>query len=133
MTQQQTYVIVGASLAGAKAAQTLREEGFTGRLVLIGDEAERPYERPPLSKGYLMGKDDKAKLYVHDEGLVSGEFRGTPAGWPGDQPGPQWASGGACGRRTPRVQQAVAGDRRVPAPVGSTGCRPGRSLLPAPD
>ncbi|MGH3548541.1 MAG: FAD-dependent oxidoreductase [Pseudonocardiaceae bacterium] len=68
MTQQHTYVIVGASLAGAKAAQTLREEGFTGRLVLIGDEAERPYERPPLSKGYLMGKDDKAKLYVHDEG-----------------------------------------------------------------
>jgi 3-phenylpropionate/trans-cinnamate dioxygenase ferredoxin reductase subunit len=72
MAQQQqkpqTYVLVGASLAGVKAAQTLREEGFTGRLVLIGDEAERPYERPPLSKGYLMGTDDKAKLYVHDEG-----------------------------------------------------------------
>ncbi len=66
--QQQTYVVVGASLAAAKAAQTLREEGFTGRLALIGDEAERPYERPPLSKGYLMGRDDKAKLYVHDEG-----------------------------------------------------------------
>ncbi|MCA1707245.1 MAG: FAD-dependent oxidoreductase, partial [Actinobacteria bacterium] len=66
--QQQTFVIVGASLAGAKAAQTLREEGFTGRIVLIGDEAERPYERPPLSKGYLLGKEDKAKLYVHDEG-----------------------------------------------------------------
>jgi 3-phenylpropionate/trans-cinnamate dioxygenase ferredoxin reductase subunit len=49
-------VIVGASLAGAKATQTLREEGFTGRIVLIGEEAERPYERPPLSKGYLLSK-----------------------------------------------------------------------------
>jgi thioredoxin reductase len=51
--QQQTFVIVGASLAGAKAAQTLREEGFTGQIVLIGAEPEGPYERPPLSKGYL--------------------------------------------------------------------------------
>lgn len=67
MAPEQTFVIVGASLAGAKAAQTLREEGFTGRLVLIGKETERPYERPPLSKGYLLGKDDKAKLYLHDE------------------------------------------------------------------
>lgn len=67
MATEQTFVIVGASLAGAKAAQTLREEGFTGRLVLIGDESERPYVRPPLSKGYLLGKQDQGKLYVHDE------------------------------------------------------------------
>lgn len=68
MTTEQTFVIVGASLAGAKAAETLREEGFTGQLILIGEEAERPYERPPLSKGYLLGKDDRATIYVHDEG-----------------------------------------------------------------
>ncbi len=68
MATEQTYVIVGASLAGAKAAQTLREEGFAGRLVLLGDEPERPYERPPLSKGYLLGKEDKAGFYVHNEG-----------------------------------------------------------------
>ena len=49
----QTFVIVGASLAGAKAAEPLRAEGFQGRVVLIGDEARRPYERPPLSKEYL--------------------------------------------------------------------------------
>ena len=61
----QTFVIVGASLAGAKAAETLREEGFVGRLVLVGDEPERPYERPPLSKDYLRGEAD-AKPYVHD-------------------------------------------------------------------
>jgi 3-phenylpropionate/trans-cinnamate dioxygenase ferredoxin reductase subunit len=58
-------VIVGASLAGAKAVQALREEGFDGPLVLIGDESERPYERPPLSKGYLTGKDPREQIYVH--------------------------------------------------------------------
>ncbi len=61
------FVIVGASLAGAKAAETLREQGFTGRVVLIGEESERPYERPPLSKGYLLGKDAREKAYVHEE------------------------------------------------------------------
>jgi 3-phenylpropionate/trans-cinnamate dioxygenase ferredoxin reductase subunit len=62
----QTFVIVGASLTGAKAAETLREEGFDGRVVLIGSEAERPYERPPLSKDYLRGEAE-ARPYVHDE------------------------------------------------------------------
>lgn len=68
MTTEQTFVIVGAGLAGAKAAQSLREEGFGGRIVLIGAESERPYERPPLSKGYLIGKEERDKAYVHDEG-----------------------------------------------------------------
>jgi 3-phenylpropionate/trans-cinnamate dioxygenase ferredoxin reductase subunit len=67
MNKESTYVIVGASLAGATAAQALREEGFTGRIVLIGEENERPYERPALSKGYLLGKDERAKIYVHEE------------------------------------------------------------------
>src|SRR5215218_11298106 len=66
----ETFVIVGAGLAGAKAAETLREEGFEGRVVLIGAEAERPYERPPLSKDYLRGEAD-AKPYVHDEGFYA--------------------------------------------------------------
>jgi 3-phenylpropionate/trans-cinnamate dioxygenase ferredoxin reductase component len=61
------YVIVGASLAGAKAAETLREEGFDGTVVLVGQEAERPYERPPLSKGFLLGKAAESSIYVHDE------------------------------------------------------------------
>jgi 3-phenylpropionate/trans-cinnamate dioxygenase ferredoxin reductase subunit len=61
------YVIVGASLAGAKAAETLREEGFDGTIVLVGAETERPYERPPLSKGYLLGKAAKSSIYVHEE------------------------------------------------------------------
>jgi 3-phenylpropionate/trans-cinnamate dioxygenase ferredoxin reductase subunit len=59
------YVIVGAGLAGAKAAETLRAEGFDGPVVLIGDEREVPYERPPLSKGYLLGKDPREGSAVH--------------------------------------------------------------------
>jgi NADPH-dependent 2,4-dienoyl-CoA reductase/sulfur reductase-like enzyme len=60
-----TYVIVGASLAGAKAAETLRDEGFDGEIVLLGTEQELPYERPPLSKGYLLGKAERDSIYVH--------------------------------------------------------------------
>ncbi len=63
--RQRPIVIVGASLGGAKAAQALREAGYTGGIVLIGEEHERPYERPPLSKGYLLGKSSREKIYVH--------------------------------------------------------------------
>jgi 3-phenylpropionate/trans-cinnamate dioxygenase ferredoxin reductase component len=64
----QTFVIVGASLAGAKAAETLRAEGFDGRIVLVGAEPERPYERPPLSKDYLRGESERDAAYVHEPG-----------------------------------------------------------------
>jgi 3-phenylpropionate/trans-cinnamate dioxygenase ferredoxin reductase component len=67
MTSRHTHVIVGGGLAGAKAAETLREEGFDGRVVLVGAEHERPYERPPLSKDYLRGEVGREKVYVHDE------------------------------------------------------------------
>jgi 3-phenylpropionate/trans-cinnamate dioxygenase ferredoxin reductase component len=63
---ERTCVVVGASLTGAKAAETLRDGGFDGRLVLIGAESERPYERPPLSKEYVRGEAEAAP-YVHDE------------------------------------------------------------------
>lgn len=61
------FVIVGASLAGAKAAAELRERGFDGELVLIGAEDELPYERPPLSKDYLRGESERESMRVHDE------------------------------------------------------------------
>ncbi len=67
MTTKQTFVIAGASLAGAKAAESLRTEGFDGRVVLIGEEAVRPYERPPLSKAYLRGEVGFEKVAVHEE------------------------------------------------------------------
>ena len=64
-----TFVVVGGGLAGAKAAETLRAEGFDGDVVLLGSEPDRPYERPPLAKGYLLGKDTRDSVFVH------------PAGW----------------------------------------------------
>ncbi|MBO0833155.1 MAG: FAD-dependent oxidoreductase [Actinobacteria bacterium] len=68
MSDNQAYVIVGASLGGAKAAEALRTAGFDGPLVLIGDETERPYERPPLSKGYLLGSAERDTIHVHPPG-----------------------------------------------------------------
>ena len=65
----ETHVIVGAGLAGAKAAEALREEGFEGRIVLIGEEPELPYERPPLSKDYLRGESPREKARVHPDGF----------------------------------------------------------------
>ncbi|MBT2408964.1 FAD-dependent oxidoreductase [Streptomyces sp. ISL-12] len=62
----QTFVIVGGGLAGAKAAETLRAEGFSGRVILICDERDHPYERPPLSKGYLLGKEERDSVFVHE-------------------------------------------------------------------
>ena len=68
MPIQDPFVVVGAGLAGAKAAETLREEGFDGPVVLVGAEPERPYERPPLSKQYLLGRADRDSAFVHDAG-----------------------------------------------------------------
>jgi 3-phenylpropionate/trans-cinnamate dioxygenase ferredoxin reductase subunit len=65
----QSFVIVGASLAGAKAAETLRSEGFDGAVVLVGEEQARPYERPPLSKDYLRGEKGFDAAAVHPEGF----------------------------------------------------------------
>jgi 3-phenylpropionate/trans-cinnamate dioxygenase ferredoxin reductase subunit len=59
-----TFVILGASLAGGTAAATLREEGFDGRIVLVGEEPQPPYERPPLSKKYLQGQQPFERCLV---------------------------------------------------------------------
>jgi 3-phenylpropionate/trans-cinnamate dioxygenase ferredoxin reductase subunit len=65
MTAIRTIVIVGAGLTGAKAAEALRQEGYDGRIVIIGEESQPPYLRPPLSKEYLRG--ETAKLFVQPE------------------------------------------------------------------
>lgn len=62
-----TIVIAGAGLAGGNAAVTLREEGYGGRIVLLGDEPGVPFGRPPLSKTYLMGKEGLSGWYVRPE------------------------------------------------------------------
>lgn len=62
-----TFVIVGGGLAAGKAAEALREHGHSGPLIIIGDEPEKPYIRPPLSKGYLLGKEERDSIFVHPD------------------------------------------------------------------
>jgi NADPH-dependent 2,4-dienoyl-CoA reductase/sulfur reductase-like enzyme len=67
VTNSNTFVIVGAALAGASAAEELRKQGFDGRIVMFGREARRPYIRPPLSKDFLVGKEEADRAFVHPE------------------------------------------------------------------
>ena len=71
--QPRAIVIVGASLAGASGADTLRRLGYDGRLTLVGAERELPYERPPLSKAVLTGQEDESRVFLR------------PAAWYGEQ------------------------------------------------
>jgi len=75
--------IVGASAAGLTAAETLRREGYQGRITLIGDEAHPPYDRPPLSKQVLAGQWEPDKTQLRKDEQIAGlnaEFRlGAPA------------------------------------------------------
>ncbi|MGK4005050.1 FAD-dependent oxidoreductase [Sorangium sp. So ce1036] len=64
---EETIVIVGAGQAGGEVASSLRQQGYAGRVVLVGDEAHPPYQRPPLSKGFLLGKLQLAQLYLKPE------------------------------------------------------------------
>src|SRR6186713_2815884 len=63
-----TYVIVGAGMGGGRAAITLRNEGFEGRIVLVGAEPDAPYERPPLSKGFLRGEQERSAIDITPKG-----------------------------------------------------------------
>jgi NADPH-dependent 2,4-dienoyl-CoA reductase/sulfur reductase-like enzyme len=67
------FVILGGGLAGAAAAQTLREEGFVGQITMVCAEPCRPYERPPLSNAYLAKAAERESVFVH------------PAVWYADQ------------------------------------------------
>lgn len=66
MDDQQQYVIVGSGLAGIRAAETLREEHFRGTVVVLGAEDEPPYDRPPMSKGALLGNDEYESARLHE-------------------------------------------------------------------
>ncbi|HEX5265769.1 MAG TPA: FAD-dependent oxidoreductase, partial [Acidimicrobiales bacterium] len=118
-----SVVIVGASLAGAKAAETLRKEGFDGGVVLVGEETFRPYERPPLSKDLLRGDVGPEKAYVHDESF--------------------YADNGIDLRLSCRVESIDVGARRVGLAGGeqvpydslllATGAAPRRVSVPGAD
>ena len=71
MAKSPSFLIVGASLAGASAAAALRQEGFEGQIILVGQEREVPYERPPLSKEYLRGESSHEAAQVHPAGFYS--------------------------------------------------------------
>jgi 3-phenylpropionate/trans-cinnamate dioxygenase ferredoxin reductase subunit len=65
MSSIENIVIIGAGLAGARAAETLRKDGYDGSITLLGDEPDRPYIRPPLSKEYLRGESERDGVFVH--------------------------------------------------------------------
>jgi 3-phenylpropionate/trans-cinnamate dioxygenase ferredoxin reductase subunit len=63
----ENIVIIGAGQAGAQAVQSLRSEGFTGPITMVGDEAYPPYQRPPLSKAYLLGNFERPRLFLKSD------------------------------------------------------------------
>jgi 3-phenylpropionate/trans-cinnamate dioxygenase ferredoxin reductase subunit len=66
MATDNCFVIIGAGQAAGRAAETMRAQGFEGGVVIVGDEAYPPYERPPLSKQVLIGEDEPPSTYVHE-------------------------------------------------------------------
>ncbi len=66
MPSKPTFVVIGAGQAGAWAVDTMRAQGFDGRIVLLGEEEHLPYERPPLSKSVLAGDDGIERTFFHD-------------------------------------------------------------------
>src|SRR3954451_9302404 len=117
----ETHVIVGASLAGASAAAALRKEGFDGRIVLIGEEAERPYERPELSKKYLRAEPD-TDVHVHPADYYEGAGIELMTG--------RTVDGLDVSRREVRVAgEAISFDRLLLA----TGATPRRLDVPGGD
>ena len=71
MSSIERVVIIGAGLAGARAAEALRKDGYEGAIALFGEEPERPYLRPPLSKEYLRGESERERMYVHPEAFYT--------------------------------------------------------------
>ena len=68
-----TFVVVGAGQAGAQAALALREHGFRGRIVLLGEEPDRPYTRPPLSKKFLSGGLEEERVFLRPSALYEAQ------------------------------------------------------------
>jgi 3-phenylpropionate/trans-cinnamate dioxygenase ferredoxin reductase subunit len=120
---QQRFVIVGGGLAGAKAAEALRDKGYDGRLTLVGDERHLPYERPPLSKDHLAGKADRDSMTVH------------PAAWY-DEHGVDLALGigvSRIDRDAHRVQLADGSSQPYDKLLLATGASPRRPPIPGAD
>jgi 3-phenylpropionate/trans-cinnamate dioxygenase ferredoxin reductase subunit len=119
-----TFVIVGAGMAGGKAAETLREEGFDGRVVLVGAEPERPYERPPLSKDYLRGEAEREAAYLQED-----------PGWYDEHGVELWSSTTVESLDVGNRAVVLSGGERIgyDALLLTTGAEPKRPPLPGAD
>ena len=120
MNTKPSFIIVGGGLAGAIAAQTLREEGFDGRITLLGQEPNAPYERPPLSKDYLQGKADRDSIFVHPEPWYAEHAVDLSLGSCGDLTRPGRTDRHDRHRCPAPLRQAAAGHRfETAAPRGA--------------
>ena len=118
-----TVVIVGAGLAGARCAETLRAEGYDGEVVLVGEEPDAPYERPALSKGFLTGTRDLAEMALHPPPFWSGKRIDLRLG----------TRVVAIDRQARTATTAEGAELRWDALVLATGSRAQRLQLPFPD
>lgn len=120
---RETFVIVGGGLAGATAAETLRNDGFDGRIVLFGEERQPPYLRPPLSKEYLRGESELANVFVR------------PEGWYAERRIELRTSTRVTDMEPRRPQVVLDDGRRVPFArlLLATGARPRRLEIPGSD
>ncbi|MFL5767726.1 MAG: NAD(P)/FAD-dependent oxidoreductase [Actinomycetota bacterium] len=118
-----TFVLLGGGLAGATAAATLRDEGFDGRLVLIGAEPLPPYERPPLSKGYLRGEQSADRIVVRPEKWFAEQEIETRFG----------ETGSALDLAAGTVALAEADPIRFDGLLIATGSRAKRPAIPGAD
>ena len=131
MTTQPNFIIVGGGLAGAIAAQTLREEGFDGRITLLGEEPHRPYERPPLSKDYLQGKADRDSIFAHPEPWYADHAVELRLGTAVTSLDPALADRHHRHRCAAGLRQVAADDRFDTATPQRARRRPRRRALPA--
>jgi 3-phenylpropionate/trans-cinnamate dioxygenase ferredoxin reductase component len=122
MSSSDTFVIVGAGMAGGKAVETLREEGFDGRIVLVGAEPHRPYERPPLSKDFLRGESEQPAWLQEDGGWYAAndvELRPSSVAQSIDADAKAVVLSGGERLEYSRLLLATGGEpRRLPVPGG---------------
>ncbi len=119
---ERVFVVVGANLCGGTAVHTLRQEGFEGRIILVGEEPQLPYERPPLSKEYLRGEQDLASVFLREDDWYQEQGIDTRLGTRATRLSP-----------SDRVVELDGGERiAYDALLLATGARPGGSPVPSP-
>ena len=126
-----TFLIVGASLAAPRPPRSCARGGFDGRVMLIGAEPERPYERPPLTKDYLRGESERAKAYVHPDGFYEEQEIELVTGVTVTAIDPGASRVTLDDGRDARLRPAAARDRCRAAPACRSRRGPRRRLLPA--